>query len=123
MMDDVFGDPAEEPQAREADGEPHREVEPEILAARKAGGHEPPCPWITRADPLEPRRREDTLPDALHARDQPGAVPFEPAPAEDEPDQEGDEERPGQARLTDVVLELRQIAAEQVTERAKDHGP
>ena len=35
VVDDVLRDPPKEPQPRNADDEPDREVEPQVLAARK----------------------------------------------------------------------------------------
>src|SRR2546426_2031315 len=114
VVDDVFRDPAKQPQPRDADDEPDGEVEPQVLPARKSCGHERPGARIAQLDLLERRCREDALPDELCALDQPGAVRLKPAPPEPEPHDQSDEQCASQAGLTNVVLELWQIAAEHV---------
>ena len=107
MVEDVFGDPTEQPKACEADDQPHREVEPQILSGREPGDREPPGARIPLPEPPEPRRREDALPERLCARGHPGGVPPEPAPRERERYDQGHEQRAGQAGPTHGALELR----------------
>src|SRR2546427_5799787 len=66
MVDDVFRDSGKHPQSCEADYQPEREVQPQILAAREARG----------------------------ACDEARAISLEPAPPEHEPHDQGDEEGP-----------------------------
>src|SRR6266699_6630885 len=103
MVDHVFGDRRKQPQPREADYQPEREVQPEIFAAREA--------------------RSCKHPQALGACDEPRAISLEPPPTEHEPHDQGDEQRPRQTGLTHVMLEPRQIAAEHVAQRANNPGP
>src|SRR2546427_1486560 len=69
VVDDVFRDPAKQPQPRQADEEPDGEVEPQVLRACKPGGHERPGTRIAYPELLEPRCREDALPDELGTLD------------------------------------------------------
>src|SRR5438093_12854809 len=80
VVDNVFRDSAKQLQAGNADDEPDGEVEPQVLPARKPGDHERPGARIPRLELLEPRCREDPLPDELGTLDQMGAVPRKPAP-------------------------------------------
>src|SRR5260370_1160553 len=123
VVDDVFRDPAKQPQPRDADDEPDGEVEPEVLPARKPCGHERPGARITYLELLEPRCGEDALPGELRTLDHPGAVPLKPAPSERESHAQRNEQHAGQAGLANVVFELRQVAAEHVAERPKNHRP
>src|SRR2546426_3919784 len=95
MVDDVFRDPTKQPQPRNADDEPDGEVEPEVLPARKPSGDERPGARIAYLELLEPRCREDPLPDELGTLDQPGAVPRKPAPPEREPHDQSNEQDAG----------------------------
>src|SRR3989442_4433097 len=123
MVDDVLRDAGKDPQPREANGQPNREVEPEVFAARKPRGHEGPRMRIALLEALERGPGEEPLPHRPCTLDEPGAVPLKPAPPERQPHDESDEQRARQAGLTDVVLELRQVATEHEAERAEDHGP
>src|SRR5256885_5471619 len=102
-MDHVFGDRRKQPQPSEARCQPDREVQPQVFAAGEARG----CKH----------------PQVLGACDEARAISLEPAPPEPEPCHQGDEKRRCQAGLTYVMLEPREITAEQVAERAKSHGP
>src|SRR6266849_903228 len=123
MMDDVFRDAPEEPQPREANEEANRQMQPQVFTARKACGHERPSAWKARLESLEAGPPEGPLPQELGAFDERSAVPLKPAPPEHECDDQSDEERSGEAGLSDIVLELRQVAAEDVAKGAKDYGP
>src|SRR3989441_6415931 len=96
----AFRDPANQPQPRQADEEPDGEVEPQVLRACKPGGHERPGTRIAYPELLEPRCREDALPDELGTLDQPIAVRRKPAPPERESHDQSDEQDAGQAGLT-----------------------
>src|SRR3989442_11916101 len=89
VVEDVFRDPAKQPQPRDADDEPDGEVEPQVLPARKPCGHERPGLRIPHFELLEPRCGEDTLPDELGALDEPGTVRLKPAPPDREPYDQG----------------------------------
>src|SRR5437867_8219198 len=80
-------------------------------------------PTLVERPPAAPRCREDALPTELRTLDRPGAVRLKPAPPERESHAQSNEQDAGQAGLTNVVLELRQIAAEHVAEGGNEHGP
>src|SRR2546427_11628793 len=90
------------------------------LRACKPGGHERPGTRIAYPELLEPRCREDALPDELGTLDQPIAVRRKPAPPERESHDQSDEQDAGPAGLPPVALALRQIAAEDAPERPHD---
>src|SRR5207245_8437271 len=108
---------------RSDDYEPERSVEHLLIAAREPCSDYRPGARIPILELLEPRCREDALPDELGTLDQPIAVRRKPAPPERESHGQSNEQDAGQAGLTNVVLELRQVAAEHVAEGANDHGP
>ena len=55
VVDDVFGDAAEEPKPGEADQQSQREVEAEVPARRKPRGDKVPRRRMTLLEPLESR--------------------------------------------------------------------
>src|SRR2546422_5269853 len=123
MVDDVLRDRAKEPQAREANCEPNREMEPQVFAPRKARGHKRPRVRVAHLELLQRGLGKDLLPRGLCTLDEPGAVPLKPAPPERKSHDQRNEQDAGQAGLTYVMLEPRQITAEHVAERSNDHGP
>src|SRR3989475_10921300 len=82
VVDDVFRDPAKQPQPRDADDEPDREVEPQVLPASKPCGHERPGSGMAQLDLLERGRLYAAVPDEPRALAEAGAVPRKPAPPE-----------------------------------------